>query len=73
MNFTFITTSQYRTVVSIESDGRVKDLIKLYFESIGFPHLFGDKSIRFLWNGRILSYNKETLIEDNFKKSERML
>ena len=46
----------------------MKDLFKYYFKIIKKLELFGDKSIRFMKNGKFIPHNSTDLIENHFKR-----
>jgi len=65
--FIFKTTAQKTVEIEIEEDKNIQDLIKLYFETIKKPELYGDESILFLVNGNILPLDPNVVIKEKFK------
>ena len=63
-----VTTSQYKIQIQIEPEKKMSDLIKAYFAQIKKPELFGDFSIRFLVNGKMVEHNSDYLIKNYIKK-----
>ena len=60
----FETTSYPKKLfIKIEENEKIEQLIKHYFEIIHHPELFGDPSIRFLYNAKLLSHKSKGLIK----------
>jgi len=70
VHFIFITTTQLKFEIFIEKDKTIDELIKLYFEKIKHPELYGDSSIGFLYNANALKKDSKILIRDFFEKGE---
>ena len=67
----FVTTAQYRIGISIKSDKTMKELIKFYFKTIKRPELFGDKSIVFLLNSKLIEHDSKDKINDYIKNKNQ--
>ena len=67
----FVTISQKRTKIQIDKNKNVRELVKLYFEKIYHPELFGDSSIFFLKDAGIMLPND--LIKSYFGKERETL
>ena len=57
------TTSQTKIQVTIDPNKPAKDLIKFYFEKINKPELYGDSSIRFIINAKLIPHDSNNLIK----------
>ena len=60
--FIFKTTHCYEKEVFIDPNKTLNDLIKLYFESVKYPELFGDKEIRFVMGANEIDRDSKELI-----------
>ena len=65
---TFETTYQAKIDIQIKGDTMIKDLIKLFFERIKRPDLYGDKSIKFIYNGNAWPHDSKELVKSYIKK-----
>ena len=63
-----VTNGQYKIQLTIETEKKMSDLIKAYFAEIKKPNLFGDPSIRFLFNAKIIEHNSNDLVKNYIKK-----
>ena len=57
------TTSQTKIQINIDPNKPVKDLIKFYFEKINKPELYGDSSIKFIMNAKLIPHDSNDLIK----------
>ena len=62
------TTSQAKIQVNIDPNKPAKELIKLYFEKIKRPDLYGDPSIRFLLNANFVAHDSNELLQKFLNK-----
>ena len=62
-----VTTSQKIVKILINPNKTVTELIKFYFKIIRRQDLFGDPSIIFLFNAKLLFHNSNVLIKDYIK------
>ena len=60
----FETTSQKTVIINIDSNKKMKELIKFYFQIIKKPELYNVKSIAFLINGNAIEHQSEDLIKN---------
>ena len=58
-----VTTSQKKLQIIIDPNKTMTELIKFYFEVIKRQELFGDPSIRFLFNSFFIPHNSKDLIK----------
>ena len=70
LSILFETTAQRREKILIEEDITIKDLIKLYFDKINQPELYGDPNIRFLINANLLYQDSVELIKEYINKKQ---
>ena len=63
-----VTTSQTEVKIEIDPEKTVKELIQLYFEKSNRPDLFGDPTIRFLMNAKLLEHESNELIKNYISK-----
>ena len=63
------TQKQDKKTIIIKSDKNMKDLRKMFFETINQPELINEKSILFLYNGKAFNSNSNDLIKDIFKSN----
>ena len=73
INIILITTSQIKIKILIDTNKKMKDLIKCYFEIIKKPDLYGDESIRFIINANFIPQNSEDLIKNYVKKDNEVI
>ena len=66
--FIFRTTHSYFKTVFIEENKTINDLIKLYFEEVKYPKLFGDKEIGFVNSASLIDINSKELISEFLKR-----
>ena len=70
-NILFIlTTNQARTIISIENDKTIKELMLEYFKKINRMDLFGDKNIFLLYGGSNIAVHQKDLIDKYFKDNQ---
>jgi len=62
------TTGQKKLQILIDPNKTMTELIKFYFEIIKRPDLFGDPSIRFLFNSNFTPHNSKDLIKKYISK-----
>ena len=58
-----VTTGQKKLQILIDPNKTITELIKFYFEVIKRQELFGDQSIRFLFNSFFIPHNSKDLIK----------
>ena len=63
------TQKQDKKTIIIKTDKNMKDLRKMFFETINQPELINEKSILFLYNGKAFNSNSNDLIKDIFKSN----
>ena len=63
-----VTTGQKKLQILIDPNKTMTELIKFYFEVIKRPELFGDQSIRFLFNSFFIPHNSKDLIRKYINK-----
>ena len=63
VTFIFEISSQRKTIIRINECNSIKFLIHLYFDKIQRPDLYGNPSIRFLYNEKILNFDSEDRIK----------
>ena len=74
ITFLFLTTSQYKLNITIESDKKMEDLIKFYFQILNKPNLYNDREIVFVKNARTIHHNCQDLVGQYFdKKNENII
>ena len=70
-NILFIlTTNQAKTIISIENDKTIKELMLEYFKKINRMDLFGDKNIFLLYGGNNIAVHQKDLIDKYFKDNQ---
>ena len=62
----FQTTNQYNVQILIDPNKAMTKLIKFYFDIIKRQDLFGDNSILFIKNGKLISHKTKDLIKSYF-------
>ena len=73
INIILTTTRQNKIKILIDTNKKMKDLIKCYFEIIKKPDLYGDESIRFILNANFIPQNSENLIKNYVKKDNEVI
>ena len=63
-----MTTSQMKLYITIESDKKMEDLIKFYFQIIKKPNLYNDKNIIFLKDATLIQRNCKDSVAQYFKE-----
>ena len=66
------TTNTFKVMIIIDPEKTVTELIKFYFQKIKKPELFGDPSINFLTNAKILLHNSKNLIKEYINKESEI-
>ena len=66
----FETTSHHKTIISIDKNRKIENLIKLYFKNMGHPECFGDKNILFLYNAQLLYHDSQDLIKKYIRNDQ---
>ena len=66
----FRTTSDHKTIISIDKNRKIENLIKLYFKNMGHPECFGDNNIRFLCNSYLLYHDSQDLIKKYIRNDQ---
>ena len=66
----FETTGQINKSIVIDGDKNVRQMRRMYFKAINRKDLIKDSSIFFLYNGEVISKDKNDLVKDIFKKEK---
>jgi hypothetical protein len=66
----FETTGQINKSIEIDGDKNVRQMRRMYFKAINRKDLIKDASIFFLYNGKVISIDKNDLVKDIFKKDK---
>ena len=66
----FETTGQINKSIVIDGDKNVRQMRRMYFKAINRKDLIKDSSIFFLYNGEVISKDKNDLVKDIFKKDK---
>ena len=69
LTFLFVTTRDFKTEIKIEENKTISELIKLYFEKINLPDLYGDPDIRFITNANLLPHGSKEPIKKYIEKN----